>query len=152
MTEFSSKRFWGGGEIEEVFIEEGMEVKTGDMLFTTNNLDVELQLDQVNTQIDTYSKRIELLSQAEENAENGTNYFNASDEVESEFYNRLNAAYIARKEFQVDVENLKKQNYSQEQINEFVKTQKNKSEEHYFKTIAEFIREKKQYELDLSKS
>lgn len=139
------------GEIKEVFIEEGKEVKSGDKLFTTNDLEAELQLDQIVAQIEKYTKRIELLSRAEENAKNGTNYFSNSDEVESEFYNRLNAEYIARKAFQVDVENLKKQNYSQEQINEYIKTQKNKKDEHYFKTISEFTKEKKQYDLELSK-
>lgn len=139
------------GEIKDVFISEGSEVKEGDVLFTTNGIESELQLEQINAQINSYSRRIELLSIAEENATNGTNYFDRYNEEESEFYNKLNAAYIARKEFYVDVQALKDQGYEEKQIEEFSKTQKNKSDEHYFKTISEFTNEKNQYELEASK-
>ncbi len=64
-------------------------------------------LEEINAQINSYSRRIELLSIVEENATNGTNYFDRYNEEESEFYNKLNAAYIARKEFYVDKESLK---------------------------------------------
>jgi len=139
------------GEIKEVFIEEGSEVKEGDVLFTTNSLETDLQLEQVNSQIDTYSRRIELLKAAEENAANGTNYFDRYDEAENEFYNRLNQAYMARKEFDVDEQSLKDQGYEQKQIDEFVKTQKDKANEHYYRTISEFSNERNQYEVELSK-
>ena len=141
----------GSGEIKDVFISEGSEVKEGDVLFTTNGLETDLQLEQINAQINSYSRRIELLSIVEENATNGTNYFDRYNEEESEFYNKLNAAYIARKEFYVDKESLKKQGYDDKQIEEYAKTQKNKSDEHYYKTISEFTNEKNQYELELSK-
>ena len=44
------------GEITEVFIKEGSEVKAGDILFTTNDLETNLQLEQINSQIETYNK------------------------------------------------------------------------------------------------
>ena len=141
----------GSGEIKDVFISEGIEVKEGDVLFTTNGLESELQLEQINAQIDIFSRRIELLSLAEENATNGTNYFDRYSEEESEFYNKLSAAYIARKEFNVDKESLKKQGYDDKQIEEYEKTQKNKADEHYYRTINEFTNEKNQYEVELSK-
>ena len=99
------------GEIREVFVEEGKEVKAGDKLFSTSELETSLQLEQINAQIQTYENRISLLSKAEENATNGTNYFDKNNEVESEFYNRLSEAYLARKEFNVDTDSLKKQGY-----------------------------------------
>ena len=198
----------GSGEVTEVFIEEGSEVKVGDILFTTSGLEADLQLEQINAQIEKYNARIALLKQAEENATNGTNYFDRNDEIQSEFYNKLTAAYLARKEFEVDVEALKKDAIKQvekelatqidskidsgeaiepkieddgeiepenneeingsnkedieakkeemlqeqmAQIDDYVKTQKNKSDEHYFKTISEFINERKQYEAEVSK-
>ena len=88
---------------------------------------------------------------AEENATNGTNKFDPNNEEEIEFYNKLSAAYIARKEFEVNKENLKNQGYDDKQIEEYAKTQKNKLNEHYYKTISEFTTEKNQYELELSK-
>lgn len=139
------------GEINEVFIEEGTEVSEGDILFTINSLEADLQLEQVNSQVDTYNNRIELLIKAEENATKGTNNFNKDDALEKEFYNRLNSAYYARKAFDVDKKTLKDQGYEEKQIEEFVKTQKNKSDEHYFKTISEFTSERNQYELEVSK-
>lgn len=139
------------GEIKDVFIIEGSEVKEGDILFTTNGLESDLQLEQIIAQINTFSRRIELLSMAEENATNGTNYFDRYNEEEKEFYNKLNAAYIARKEFNVDKKSLKDQGYEEKQIEEYARTQKNKSDEHYYKTISEFTTEKNQYELELSK-
>jgi len=141
----------GSGEIKEAFIQEGTEVIEGDVLFTTNSLETDLQLEQINSQIDTYNNKIQLLRKAEENATNGTNYFDRYDDIESEFYNKLNAAYYTGKEFEVDKKALKDQGYEQKQIDEFVKTQKNKSDQHYFKTISEFTNEKNQYELEVSK-
>lgn len=139
------------GEIKEVFIEEGKEVKEGDVLFTTNSIETDLQLEQINAQINTYNDRIYLLTQAEENATNGTNYFDAYSELESEFYNKLSEAYLARKEFEVDEKALKDQGYDKKQIDQYVKVQKNKANEHYYKTISEFTTEKNQYELEVSK-
>lgn len=141
----------GSGEIKDVFISEGSEVKEGDVLFTTNGMESDLQLEQVNAQINTFSRRIELLTLAEENATNGTNYFDRYNEEEVEFYNKLSAAYIARKEFEVNKESLKNQGYEEKQIEEYAKTQKNKLNEQYYKTISEFTTEKNQYELELSK-
>ena len=141
----------GSGEIKDVFIKEGSEVKEGDVLFTTNGLESELQLEQIIAQINTYTRRIELLTLAEENATNGTNKFDPNNEEEIEFYNKLSATYIARKEFEVNKESLKSQGYDDKQIEEYAKTQKNKLNEQYYKTISEFTNEKNQYELELSK-
>jgi len=139
------------GEIKEVLISEGIEVKEGDVLFTTNEIESDLQLSQINSQIEILNRRIELLRLAEENATNETNYFDMYNEEESEFYNKLAAAYIARREFVTDKEELKKQGYEEKQIEEYAKTQRNKYNEHYYKTISEFTNEKNQYELELSK-
>ncbi|MBU3229168.1 HlyD family secretion protein [Clostridium algidicarnis] len=139
------------GEINEVFIEEGTEVSEGDILFTTNSLAADVQLEQVNSQVDTYNNRIQLLIKAEENATNGTNNFDKDYAGEKEFYNRLNVAYYARKAFDVDTKKLKDQGYEENQIEDFVKTQKDKSDEHYFKNISEFTSERNQYELEVSK-
>ena len=46
---------------------------------------------------------------------------------------------------------MKEQGANEQQIKDYVKTQKNKSDEHYYKTISEFTNEKNQYELELSK-
>lgn len=139
------------GEIREVFVREGSRVNEGDILFTTNGMETEIQLEQVNSQIDIYNKRIELLRKAEENATKGTNKFDQNNEVEKEFYNKLSAAYLARKEFNVDREVLKSQGYEGEEVEGYINSQKIKETEHYYKTIAEFTNEKVQYETEVAK-
>lgn len=139
------------GEIKEVFIEEVKEVKAGDVLFTTNGIEAELQLQQVIAQINNFNNRIEWLKAAEKNATNGTNNFDKNDAVEVEFYNKLSEAYIARKEFDVNIQALKDQGAEEKQINEHVKTQKNKAKEQYYKTISAFTNERKQYDLEVVK-
>lgn len=139
------------GEIKEVFIEEGKEVNVGDVLFTTNGIDADIQLGQVEAQINTFNNRIELLKSAEKNATNGTNKFNKNDDIEVEFFNKLSEAYIARKEFDVDIEELKAQDVTDKQIDDYVKKQKDKANEEYYKTISTFTNERKQYELELEK-
>ena len=141
----------GSREIKDVFISEGSEIKEGDVLFITNGLEKDLQLEQINAQINSYSRIIELLSIVEENKTSRINYFDRYNEEEIEFYNKLSAAYIARKEFEVNKESLKDQGYDDKQIEEYANTQKNKLNELYYKTISEFTTEKNQYELELSK-
>ncbi len=106
------------------------------------NIVADVKLEQVNSQVDTYNKKIQLLIKAEENATKGTNNFDKDEAVEREFYNRLNAAYYAGKTFDVDKKALKDQGYDEKQIEEVVKIQKYKSDEHYFKTISEFTSER----------
>jgi multidrug resistance efflux pump len=98
-----------------------------------------------------YNKRIRLLEKAEKNAIKGINYFDKNDEIESEFYNKLQAGYLARKEFDVNKESLEKLGYTEKEIDEYVKNQGNKAKEHYFKSICEFTNEKKDYEMEVSK-
>lgn len=63
------------GEITEVFVEEGSQVKQGDKLFSTNDIELNLNLEQLNSQIEIYNARINLLKHAEKNATDGTNKF-----------------------------------------------------------------------------
>ncbi|MDU4939766.1 MAG: HlyD family efflux transporter periplasmic adaptor subunit [Clostridium sp.] len=139
------------GEITEVYVSEGSVVSKGDVLFKTNGMESNLQLDQINSQISVYCNRIDLLKRAEDDAKKGKNSFNKKNETESEFYNRLSAAYLSRKEYEVDDKSLKQQGYEQSQIDEYVQAQNNKKNEHYYKTIAEFTNERVQYEVELEK-
>lgn len=139
------------GEIKEVFVEEGKEVKAGDVLFTSNSTETDLQLQQAKAQINNYTERMELVKRAEENATNGTNDFDPYDSLEVEYYNKLTQAYIDRKEFNVNEDALKEQGYEEGQIDEFAKTQEDKRNAHYYKTISDFTNERKQYELEIEK-
>lgn len=141
----------GFGEIKKVCIKEGSVVKKGDLLFSINGVETDIQIEQISSQIKELNKRIDVLSRAERNAIDETNDFNINNENEREFYNKLKEAYLARKEFILDKEELKNQGYDDEQIKKYDESQKNKYREHYYKTISQFTNEKKQYESELFK-
>lgn len=139
------------GEINEVFIEEGKDVNEGDTLVSLKPVDSKLQLVQVDSQIEVINKRIELLTRAEKDATNGKNSFDKNDSEEAEFYNKLANIATKRKEFVVDEEALKKQSYTEDQINEYKRTQKIKDDEARYDGIIQFTNEKQQLEFEKSK-
>lgn len=144
------------GEIKEVFIEEGSEVKAGDVLFTMNSMETDLQLDQVNAQIEIYNRRIELLRRAEENATKGTNDFDKNHAEEKEFYNKLTSAYLARKEYEyVKSECTNKDeshDHSEDNDDEEYKNYLDRErQKHYYSTVEEFTNEKVQFEGEIKK-
>lgn len=139
------------GEISDVFVQEGFEVKEGDVLITLTPTDSKLQLDQIKSQINLITKRISLFSRAEKDASNIENNFDKNNLEEAEFYNKLSSSYNKRKEFDIDEENLKKQNYTEDQIAQYKKTSKDKLDVLYYDTIIQFTNEKKQLEFEKSK-
>lgn len=139
------------GEIKEVLVKEGSYVSEGDVLFLIDSLESDIQVQQLETEISTVTKRIELLKRAEENARKESNDFDKNNELENEFYNKLKAAYSGRKEFDVNENSLRVLGYNDQEIEEYKNAQKNKTEEHYYNVIAEFITERNQYEEQLVK-
>ena len=138
------------GAVVNVNALEGKEVKAGDVLFTLNPVEPNLQSGQAEEQIELLNKRIALLLRAENDATNQTNTFEKYDD-EKEFYNKLRNGYIKRKEFVVDEEALKKQGGTEAQIEEYKKTQKIKLDGNYYDTILQFTTERTQLELEKDK-
>ncbi|HCW03330.1 MAG TPA: bacteriocin ABC transporter, partial [Clostridium sp.] len=139
------------GEIKEVFVEEGKEVKEGDVLVTLNAVEANLQIEQVVSQIELLDKRIELVTRAENDAAKNANTFNKNDAEELEFYNRLSSSYLKRKDYEIDEESLKKQEYTDEQIRDYKKQSRNKLNQMHYETILEFTNEKNQLQLEKEK-
>lgn len=139
------------GEIKEVHIEEGKEVKEGEVLLVFNSPEPKYQLQQAEGQLEILNKRIELLKRAENDATKGTNTFKADNPEEVEFYNKLTGSYIKLKEFNVNEEALKKQEYTEEQIKQYKEQAKVKKDQIYYETILSFTNEKKQLEMEKSK-
>lgn len=139
------------GEIKDVNIEEGKSVKEGDVLLTINPVESNLQLIEVNNQLDYDIKRIELLERAEKDATNEVNSFDKNKPEEVEFYNRLKNSYAKKKEYAVDEASLKKQGYTDDQINQYKDQQSIKMNELHYETILGFSTEKSQLEADKSK-
>jgi len=139
------------GEVKEVYIEEGKEVKEGEMLLVFNSPESKYQLQQAEGQLAVLNKRIELLKRAENEATKGINTFNKSSSEEVEFYNKLVNSYIKLKEYIIDEEALKKQGYTDEQINQYKEQQKIKKDQIYYDTILTFTNERNQLEMERSK-
>lgn len=139
------------GEITDVFIEEGKDVNEGDTLISLNPLESNLQLGQIQAQIQVINNRITLLDRAEKDATNGRNTFNKNNSDEVEFYNKLANLNTKRKEFIVDKEEAKKQGATDEQIEKYEKSQKNKDDVTRYEGILQFTNKKKQLEFEKSK-
>ena len=139
------------GEVNKVFIEEGKQVKKGDLLLKINAPDIENQLSQVSDQIDLIKSRINILRKAERNVTNKTNNFNKYNSNEIEFYNKLKSSSSKIEEYKVYEKSLENQNYSTEQINQAKEQSKIKEKQVYYETLNEFIKERKQLDLELSK-
>lgn len=139
------------GSINNVYIKEGKEVKSGEVLLTINPVEPNLQLDQLNAQISYDNKRIELLKRAEQNAENDTNNFDKNSSDEIEFYNRLQNGYVKKDEYKVDENSLKAQGYNDDQIKQYKDQQAVKLNELHYDTVLSFTNEKNQLESEKSK-
>jgi multidrug resistance efflux pump len=139
------------GEVKEVYIEEGKEVKEGDVLLVFNSPEPKYQIQQAEGQLETINRRIELLKRAENEATNWKNTFNKSNAEEAEFYNKLVNSYVKLKEYNVDEEALKKQNYTDDQIKQYKDQGKVKRDQVYYETILVFTNERNQLEMEKSK-
>ena len=139
------------GEVKEVNVVEGKEVKAGDVLFSLNSAEPNLQLEQVNAQIAYDSKRIQLLERAEGDATKNKNGFSKSNSEEVEFFNRLSNNYAKKKEYAVDEAALKGQGYTEDQIKQYRNQQNVKVNELYYDTIMSFTTEKTQTIAEKSK-
>lgn len=139
------------GEIKASYLEEGKEVKKGDVLLEFNAPDPKYQKQQAQGQIDVYNERINLLERAENEATKGTNTFDKNNLKEVEFYNKLVSSYTKAREYDVDEETLKNQQYTDDQIKQAKEQGKIKKEQIYYETILSFTNEKKQIEMERDK-
>ncbi|WP_434304204.1 HlyD family secretion protein [Clostridium botulinum] len=139
------------GEIKEVFIKEGKEVKAGETLVTLKPVESNIQIEQIDSQLAVIDKRIELLNRAEDDVNNGTNGFDETDSEESEFYKKLCNIYVKQEEFKVNEKYLKSQGIGAEQIKEFKDSQQLKAKTVKYEGILQFTNEKENLKFEKSK-
>lgn len=139
------------GQLSSVNVKEGQKVKAGDVLFTINPSDSNLQLEQANAELKYDNERIALLTRAEKDAAKGTNSFNKNNPNELEFYNRLQDNYAKEGEYTVDAKALKAQGYTDDMIKQQQDQAKTKLNELHYDTILSFTTEKDQDEADKAK-
>lgn len=139
------------GSVKEVYMEEGKDVKEGDVLLTLNATESNLQLGQAKSQIEYINRRIGLLARAEEDCKNGTNTFDKNNGEEVEFYNKLNQKVAKAKEYDINEESFKKKGYTDDDIKQYKEQAKVKNNQLYYETLLNFTNEKSQLQFEKSK-
>ena len=139
------------GEVGEVYVKEGKEVKAGEKLIVFNSPEPKSQIELAVGQIQILNKRIELLKRAENEATKEINTFDKNNADELEFYNKLLSSYAKLEEYKIDEESLRKQNYKDEQILQYKEQAQIKKNQVYYDTILAFTNERKQFEIEKNK-
>lgn len=82
----SSIRNFVTGKVESVFYEEGKEVKKGDILFTLESKNLELERDNLSKQLKKAKVERSNLEKFKQSILDNTNYFDETSEAEKEYY------------------------------------------------------------------
>ncbi len=120
------------GEIKESFMEEGMLISEGNVLFTVKSTDYDLQEEQLVSNKENYSQQLAQYDKLIQSIKEDKNLFDASNEEDTLYYSIYESykAQVAQNE--VDTSTYKAYGYTDEQIEaELVKAQGKKSELYY---------------------
>ena len=123
------------GEIEHCYMEEGMVVQQGDVLFTIKSTDYNLQEEQLLVSRETYEKQVEQMELLVKSIKDDTNYFDASD-IEDELYYSTFEAYKAQVvQNTFDGTAYQMYGYTEEQIEKELEKNQGKISEIYYSAI-----------------
>ena len=120
------------GEIKESFMEEGMLVSEGNVLFTVKSTDYDLQEEQLVSNKESYNQQLAQYGKLIQSIKEDKNLFDAGNEEDTLYYSIYESykAQVAQNE--VDTSTYKAYGYTEEQIKaELVKAQGKKSELYY---------------------
>lgn len=120
------------GEIKESFMEEGMLVSEGNVLFTVKSTDYDLQEEQLVSNKESYNQQLAQYGKLIQSIKEDKNLFDAGNEEDTLYYSIYESykAQVAQNE--VDASTYKVYGYTDEQIEaELVKAQGKKSELYY---------------------
>lgn len=123
------------GEIEQCYMEEGMLVQAGDVLFTIKSTDYNLQEEQLLANKETYQKQIEQSELLVQSIKDDTNYFDASNPEDELYYSTYEAykSQVAQNKF--DGSMYQAYGYSDEQIEAELEKNQGKIAEIYYSAI-----------------
>lgn len=123
------------GEIEQCYMEEGMLVQAGDVLFTIKSTDYNLQEEQLLANKETYEKQIEQSELLVQSIKDDTNYFDASNPEDELYYSTYEAykSQVAQNKF--DGSMYQAYGYSDEQIEAELEKNQGKIAEIYYSAI-----------------
>ena len=123
------------GEIDACYMEEGVQVEQGDVLFTVKSTDYDLQEEQLIESRQTYELQISKNELLVQSIKDDTNYFDESDPEDSLYYSIYEAYKSKVAQSTLDTSTYQMYGYTDEQIEaELIKNQ-NKIDEIYYSAI-----------------
>lgn len=123
------------GKITEIFISEGSTVEEGDVLFTVESTELNLQAEQLNGQKAIYEKQISQNEKLVMSIKYDKNYFNQSNADDSLYYSQFESYKSQVNQNTFNVSTYKNFGYTDEQIQVELEKNQNKISEIYYNAI-----------------
>lgn len=125
------------GEVVTFELKEGDIVKEGDVLFTIKSSDIDLQIEQLNNQKAVYQKEIEQYNKLINCVKSNNNTFSATVEEDKLYFNKYEAYKSRLDQLKVDSDSLRGYGYTEEQINDMIKTNEKNANQLYYEQMQE---------------
>lgn len=124
------------GKISEIYIKEGSLVQKGDVLFVIESTEMNLQMIQLKEQKVNYETKISQYEKLVASIKDDKNYFNIAKKEDTLYYSQFEAYKSQVAQNQVDVSTYKAYGYTEEQIENQLKTNQAKITEIYYSAIS----------------
>lgn len=139
------------GKISKMNISEGSFVDAGDVLFTVESTELDLQEEQISGQIQVYSENVSQLKKLEQSVMDGENHFDITKADDRQYYNQYEAYMSQIKQNDIDTSTYKAYGYSDAQIETELEKNHAKISEIYYSTLKSIDESITQYETEIEK-
>lgn len=139
------------GKISKMNVSEGSFVDEGDVLFTVESTELDLQEEQIAGQIQVYSENVSQLKKLEQSIMDGENHFDITKADDRQYYNQYEAYMSQIRQNDVDTSTYKAYGYSDAQIEAELEKNNAKISEIYYSTLRSIDESITQYETEIEK-
>ena len=139
------------GKISKMNVSEGSFVDEGDVLFTVESTELDLQEEQIAGQIQVYSDNVSQLKKLEQSIMDGENHFDITKADDRQYYNQYEAYMSQIRQNDVDTSTYKAYGYSDAQIEAELEKNNAKISEIYYSTLRSIDESITQYETEIEK-
>jgi len=123
------------GEIEKINISEGMNVQTGDALFTVKSADLNLQSQQLTDQKSSYEKKISQYDKLVKSIKDNKNYFDQTNAEDELYYSQYEQYQSQVEQNTIDSTTYKSYGYTDDQIANILQNNQSKITQIYYQAI-----------------
>lgn len=139
-----------GGEIYEVNMTEGSEIKKGQILFKVKSNEIDMQLEQLEAQRATYVEAFSNYSKLIQSINAGSNYFSSRNDSDSLYYSQYKAYEKQLAQQVVDTDTLKEMGYSDKEIAAAVKSNEAAREQIKYEAVNAAALSRNQYQQEIA--